>query len=324
MSLQEICQPIEADLQEFETAFKTNLTSDIFLLDEVIDYVLAHKGKRLRPILVFLTCRLNGQVTKETFKAATIVELLHTATLLHDDVVDESNLRRGVPTINSIWKNKVAILTGDYLFSKALTSMVELKNQKVYQVLASATQRMSQGELLQIERDRDYQMEEAVYFRLISDKTASLISVSCQLGAITAAHNNGQNVEIMKEFGENLGLAFQIKDDLLDYTGNESVMGKPTGKDIIENKITLPLLYSLKRSDRKAAQQIIQIFERGVTADDIEEISSFVKKNGGLAYASQKAQFYSQRACQYLQNYEPSPYKASLIALVDFITTRER
>lgn len=325
MTLQEICQPINSELTDFEKQFKSTLTSDVLLLNEVVDYIISHTGKRLRPILVFLSANLSGRSTISSMRSAILIELLHTATLLHDDVVDESELRRGAPTVNTMWQNKVAILAGDYLFAKVLENLVALHENQSFKILSQVSQRMSQGELLQIERSRDYFMDESIYYRLIADKTASLIAASCQLGALTSnSPSSRDQAENLKLFGEYLGIAFQIKDDLLDYVGNQDKTGKPVGNDIIENKITLPLLFVLKNTTTEQSQRIIDIFENDHSAENITEIQQFVKKNGGLNYAEQQAERFIQQAMDILDNYPDSEYKNSLKALTRFITNREK
>lgn len=323
MRLKEIIAPIKDDIRAFEHEFKAHLKSDIFLVDKVISYLVAHRGKRLRPILVLLTSRLNGHTPdKRRLHAAAIIELLHTATLVHDDVVDDSYQRRGFPSINAVWKNKISVLTGDYLFSKSLLSMLKMHDFKVFDVISHTAERMSQGELLQMERSKDYKMEESVYFRLIGDKTASLISAACQLGVISADAREGE-IETMAQFGEDVGLAFQIRDDLLDLLGTEKTIGKPIGNDLRENKITLPLLHALKNAEKKERTQIIRMMKKGAQKKEIQHIIDFIKANGGITYATRKAQQLTERATTRLDRYPATDYKRVLIKLVDFITSRE-
>jgi len=336
--LKDIIAPIKEDLEAFEKEFKAILKSDIFLIDKVVHYLISHRGKRLRPVLVLLVSRLTSvspaAVNGHTFndgddkrlKAAAILELLHTATLVHDDVVDDSYRRRGFPTINSIWKNKISVLMGDYLFSKSLLAMLHLGDLKTFSIISRTAERMSQGELLQVERSRDYWMEEEIYFRLIADKTAALLAASCQLGALTG----GQSDEAIKkfdEFGEKIGLAFQIRDDILDLLGDESNTGKPIGNDIRENKITLPLLHALKQAERREAKAIIRLVKRGSSwrsrPGDYRDIVNFIERHGGVAYATQTANRFTEEAVALLDPYQDSPFKNSLINLVRFITSRE-
>lgn len=324
MTLKEICKPIKQDLAAYEKEYKNLLKSNVFLIDKVVQYLIRQKGKRLRPILVILSSRLHNRAVLDNrqLKAAAVMELLHTATLVHDDVVDESYQRRGMPSLNSIWKNKVSVLMGDYLFSKALLAMLSLKNWRAYEIISETAERMSQGELLGVERSKDYWMDEAVYFRLIADKTASLLSAACQLGAV-AVTDNEQDILTMKEFGENLGIAFQIRDDLLDILGVEKKTGKPLGNDIRDNKITLPFIHALKRAPRREARRIIRMIKRDVNKQELQEIATFVEAYGGIQYAIDKANEYSEKAIKVLERYPDSPYKDALIKLVKFVTTRE-
>lgn len=323
VKLKEICRPIEDDLSAYETEFKDLLKSKVFLVDKAIQYILRNKGKRLRPILVLLTTRLHNGVALDSrqLKAAAIMELFHTATLVHDDVVDGSHQRRGMPSLNSIWKNKVSVLMGDYLFSKALLAMLSLKNWRAYEIISETAERMSQGELLGVERSKDYWMDEEVYFRLIADKTAALLAAACQLGAVSTS-NDEADIQAMKEFGENLGIAFQIRDDLLDFNGKNT--GKPMGNDIRDNKITLPLLYALKQARKSEARQIIRLIKREARKKAIvNEIAAFVEANGGTKYAMAKASDYCDKALRSLNRYPDSPYKDSLLKLVHFVVYRE-
>ncbi|MCG8605433.1 polyprenyl synthetase family protein [bacterium] len=326
MSLKEICEPIKEDLANYEIEFKKLLKSNVFLIDKVVQYIIANKGKRLRPILVILTSKLHHQngapLDHRNLKAAAIMELLHTATLVHDDVIDNSDRRRGMPSINSIWKNKVSVLMGDYLFSKALLSMLSLRSMRAYEIISETAERMSQGELLGVERSKDFSMEEDVYFRLIADKTASLLAAACQLGAVSASDDE-EDILTMKEFGENLGVAFQIRDDILDILGVEKSTGKQLGNDIRENKITLPLLHALRNAERKEARRMIRILKRKDRKRRLKEIISFVESNNGTAYAMAKAGEFSAKALQSLERYPDTPYKESLTDLVRFITARQ-
>jgi octaprenyl-diphosphate synthase len=357
--LKEIIDPIKEDLTAFEKEFKAILKSDIFLIDKVVHYLISHRGKRLRPVLVLLVSHLHpspakpvngagekapgredlgsaaGVISHETglngfddkrLKAAAILELLHTATLVHDDVVDDSYRRRGFPTINSIWKNKISVLIGDYLFSKSLSAMLHLGDLKTFAIISRTAERMSQGELLQVERSRDYWMEEEIYFRLIGDKTAALLAAACQLGALAGGQSEAE-IESLGEFGEKVGIAFQIRDDILDLLGEESRTGKPIGNDIRENKITLPLLFALKQAERREAKAIIRLIQRGASwrsrKSDYRDIVNFIERHGGVTYAMQTAQRFTNEAITLLNPYDDSPFKISLINLVRFITSRE-
>ncbi len=326
VSLKEICRPIKKDLETYEHEFRRLLKSNVFLIDKVIQYIIANKGKRLRPILVILTSRMhngNGAVLDErNLKAAAIMELLHTATLVHDDVIDTSRQRRGVPSVNSIWKNKVSVLMGDYLFSKSLRAMLSLKSMRAYEIISQTAERMAQGELLGVERSKDFWMEEDVYFQLIADKTASLLAAACQLGAVSVTDNE-DDVAAMRDFGEHLGIAFQIKDDLLDILGKENQTGKPLGNDIRDNKVTLPLIHALKEARKQDARRVIRMIKRGAGRSEIKEIISFVETHGGVEYAMGRAQEHIELANKSLERYPDTPYKESLGMLVRFITSRE-
>lgn len=324
VSIKEIYNPIKDDLVAYEREFKALLKSNVFLIDKVVQYVVSRKGKRLRPVLVILSSRLHDgtEMDVRKLKAAAIMELLHTATLIHDDVVDSSDQRRGLPSVNSIWKNKVTVLMGDFLFSKALLAMLSLKSMRAYQIISETAERMSQGELLGVERSKDYWMEEEVYFQYIADKTASLISAACQLGAVAVSENE-EDIQAMKTFGENVGIAFQIRDDLLDIMGKEKKTGKPMGTDIRDNKITLPLLHALKQAKKSEARRVIRMMKTQANKKQIHEIISFVEAHGGVEYAMEKANSYCDEAVSILDRYPDTPFKTSLIQLVDFIMIRE-
>ncbi len=325
MSLDEICAPIKDDLQAWESEYRKLLKSNVFLIDRVVRYLIANKGKRLRPILVLLTSRMHNGATRDArnLKAAAIMELFHTATLVHDDVIDGSHRRRGAPSVNAIWKNKVSVLVGDYLFSKALLAMLSLKSLRAYEIISETAERMAQGELLGVERSKDFWMEEGVYFRLISDKTASLLSAACQLGAVSS-NEDEEPVARMKQFGEHLGIAFQIRDDLLDLLGVEKRTGKPLGNDIRENKITLPLLYALRQADRRDARRVIRAVKNKPNRQELQGIIEFVKRHGGVEYAAGKAEEHAEAAMRQLCSYPESPYKTALMKLVRFVTSRDR
>lgn len=327
MKLKDIIAPIKEDLAAFEREFKHMLRSDIFLVDQVVRYLVSRRGKRLRPILVLLVSRLNGKPpTEKRLKAAAILELLHTATLVHDDVVDDSYHRRGIPSINSIWKNKVSVLMGDYLFSKSLLAMLHIGDNKAFEIISHTAERMSQGELLQLERQRDYWMEEEIYFRLIADKTGALISAACQLGSLAGEQSEAE-VAMMGVFGEKAGIAFQIRDDLLDLLGQESQTGKPTGNDLRENKITLPLLHALKQAEKPEAKSMIRLVRNGSNwrsrGNEYRRILEFIERHDGVGYANKTAQRMADEALSLLNAYSNSPYKEALANLVRFVTSRE-
>lgn len=317
----QIRQPIEQELKILESRFQQLIKTDVALIKKIFDYIVLTKGKRLRPMLLFLCGNLQGKLTEKSYAAAVIVELLHTATLIHDDVVDNSELRRGSPSVNSIWDNKIAVLIGDYLFAEVLSGLSDLDDLQLIQVISNVTKQMSQGELLQMEKAQDFQMDEATYFRLISDKTASLTAATCQLGAMTSTQTDPEHVGNLRVFGEKLGLAFQIKDDLLDFQGSTEKLGKPIGKDLLENIITLPILFSLKQVDPKTSAEIRSLLNNGQM--NRERIVAFVEQTGGVEYAMQQADRFIQQALECLDRYPDSPYKRSLILLANYITMRE-
>jgi octaprenyl-diphosphate synthase len=320
--LDKIREPIEKDLKELEIRFQSIIETDVALIKDVFNHIVSTKGKRLRPILLLLCSGLRGKPTEKSYQAAVIVELLHTATLIHDDVVDNSNFRRGAPSINSIWENKISVLIGDYLFAEVLHNITRLEDLRLIQIISNVTRQMSQGELLQMEKAKDFQIDEAIYFRLISNKTASLTAATCQLGAMTSTAPEPEHVENLRIFGESLGIAFQIKDDLLDFDGSEKKLGKPIRQDLLENIITLPVLYSLKKADRATREEMLSIFTNG-RKDQQETIIKFVRETGGIDYADQQAEFYIEKAQNCLAQYDDSSYKNSLILLSNFITARE-
>ncbi len=320
--LDKIREPIEKDLKELEIRFQSIIETDVTLIKDVFNHIVSTKGKRLRPILLLLCSGLRGKPTEKSYQAAVIVELLHTATLIHDDVVDNSNFRRGAPSINSIWENKISVLIGDYLFAEVLHNITRLEDLRLIQIISNVTRQMSQGELLQMEKAKDFQIDEAIYFRLISNKTASLTAATCQLGAMTSTAPEPEHVENLRIFGESLGIAFQIKDDLLDFDGSEKKLGKPIRQDLLENIITLPVLYSLKKADRATREEMLSILGNG-KKDQQETIIKFVRETGGIDYADQQAEFYIEKAQNCLAQYDDSSYKNSLILLSNFITARE-
>ena len=323
MDIEHISVPVQKELDQLEQLFEQTLHSDVPLVEEVVRYIASFRGKRLRPLVLFLIAKMLGEANEKSVKAGLVVELLHTATLVHDDVVDHSALRRGEATVNSIWTNKISVLVGDYLFSRVLSTMVGLGDLRSISILSQTAKRITQGELLQIERDGDFDMEESVYFQLVSDKTGALFSASCQLGALSVNAGN-EAIELMSQFGENLGIAFQLKDDLLDYIGSSKIMGKPTGSDIKENKITLPLIHALDKAEKNVQSRIINTLQAGVNENEVDKIVEFVKDYGGLEYGRQIAGEYAAKARESLTGYIPSRAKESLEAIVDFTVEREK
>ena len=319
--LDEIKAPISSVMDEFENKFRASMKSQVPLLDRITHYIVKRKGKQMRPMFVFLSAGLCGGINETTHRAATLIELLHTATLVHDDVVDDSNERRGFFSINALWKNKIAVLVGDYLLSKGLLLSVTHKDYNFLDIVSEAVRVMSEGELLQIEKARKLDISEDIYYEIIRQKTASLIASCCASGAASAGSSQDV-VNKMHEFGELIGMAFQIKDDLFDY-GPDGVIGKPTGIDIKESKMTLPLIYSLMKADRSTKRRIVNIIKNHNTEDKkVKEVISFVKSSGGMEYATQKMQEYQARAFVVLDTFHDSVFKNSLRDLVKYTTER--
>jgi octaprenyl-diphosphate synthase len=320
--LSEITQPIKSELDTFSQIFRESLRSRVGLVDLVTRYIIRQKGKKLRPLLVLLSAKVSGGINERSYRGAVLVELLHTATLVHDDVVDNADKRRGLWSINKVFKNKIAVLMGDYLLSKGLLIAMEGKDYDFLEVVTSTVKRMSEGELLQIQKTRKLDIDEETYFRVISDKTASLIETCCTIGAMSAA-TNPEYISAMKEFGLNLGISFQIRDDILDYEGSLSITGKRAGGDIKEKKITLPLIYSLNQVSPEKASEIRKIIKNGKDKPNVEEVISFVRENKGIDYAVGQARTYSQAAKDALKKLPDSQSKLALEALVDFVVDRK-
>ncbi|MDT3697018.1 MAG: polyprenyl synthetase family protein [Ignavibacterium sp.] len=321
-SLTKISRPIKNELAQFEEIFKTAMRSNVGIVDLVARYIIRQKGKKIRPILVLLSAKISGGITERTFRGANLVELLHTATLIHDDVVDNADKRRGIWSINAIFKNKVAVLMGDYLLSRGLMISVEGKDYDFLKVITEAVKRMSEGELLQIQKTRKLDIDEETYFKVISDKTASLLETCCLIGSMSTT-SNSEFIEAMKKFGHSIGMAFQIRDDILDYEGTTNLIGKPVGGDIKEKKITLPLIYALNKVSKSEAARIRNILKNGNDKTKVKEIIGFVKANNGIDYALKISQDYSVQAKDALNIFPESEMKSSLINLVDFVTQRE-
>jgi octaprenyl-diphosphate synthase len=321
-NLTDISSPIKSELDKFEELFKQSMKSDVTLIDLIARYIIRQKGKKIRPLLVLLAAKVAGGVTERTYRGAVMVELLHTATLVHDDVVDNADKRRGFWSINKVFKNKIAVLMGDYLLSRGLLIAVHGKDFDFLDVITSTVKRMSEGELLQIRKTRKLDIDEETYFKIISDKTASLLETCCQIGALSSSTDETY-IEAMRKFGEYIGIAFQIRDDILDYEGNSATIGKPVGGDIKEKKITLPLIYSLDQVSKNEAARIKKILKNGDKKGSVEEIIDFVKRNKGLNYASEKAASYSSKAMDVLAVFPDSPSKTSLQELVEFVVDRK-
>jgi octaprenyl-diphosphate synthase len=322
-NLSKIRSFLKEDLDKYKTTLNKTLSSNVFLIDNISKYIVKHKGKGLRPLLVLLSARLLGVPNEKTYLGATIVELLHTATLIHDDVVDEAIVRRSFPSINAIWKNKISVLMGDYLLAKSLISATETGNMEIMNMLADTAKRLSRGELFQIEKSRKLDITEEEYLNMISDKTAALISACCSLGAMTVSDNVEDKVSLQK-YGENIGIAFQIKDDLLDYQGDQRIIGKPVGADLREKKITLPLILSFKNSPAKEKNFIIKLIKKGVTNKDVKRILDFTHTYGGLVSAQKCSLEYAENAKQCLATIQDGPAKEKAYNFVDYIINRKK
>lgn len=321
MNLNKITSPIKSELAEFQKIFSKSLKSDVALVDLITKYVLKQKGKKVRPILVLLSAKLCGKITSRTFVAATLVELLHTATLIHDDVVDEAKSRRGLASINAVWKNKAAVLMGDFLLSKGLLVSLDNNEFEFLKATSEAVRRMSEGELLQIQKARNFDATEETYFKVISDKTASLIKTCCKLGALSATNDN-KRVENMAAYGENLGVAFQLRDDLLDYTGRKKLLGKATGNDLKEKKFTLPLLTALKNAPIKNSKEIMKLIKSD-SNKKFDTVYYFVEEFGGIEYTQKKILHFANLALDSISDFANSESKESLVELVSFVSNRE-
>jgi octaprenyl-diphosphate synthase len=320
--LQQIQAPISSEMMEFEKKFRQSMKSDVLLLDKIMGYIIKRKGKQMRPMFVFLSAGVCGGVTEATFRGASLIELLHTATLVHDDVVDDSDYRRGFFSINALWKNKIAVLVGDYLLSRGLLLSVQNEDYDLLKIVSTAVKEMSEGELLQMEKARNLDITEEIYYDIIRQKTASLIASCCAVGA-ASSRSNGGTVEKMKEFGEKVGMAFQIKDDLFDYGSDE--IGKPLGIDIKEKKLTLPLIHSLRKSSWLQKRQMLSIVNsNNGKAKQVDKIIQYVNESGGIEYATEVMHQYYQQAMDILGTFEDSEYKASLTELVRFTIEREK
>ncbi len=312
---------IAKELAAFELHFKEAVKSKVPLLDRIMQYIVKRKGKQMRPMFVLLCAKLGGEINDSTYRAASLVELLHTATLVHDDVVDEADERRGFFSINALWKNKIAVLVGDYLLSKGLLLSLDNNDFQVLKILSNAVKKMSEGELLQIEKARNLNIKESIYYDIIKGKTASLLAAACAAGAYTT-FENAESVEKLKQFGENVGMAFQIKDDLFDY-GTQNV-GKPTGNDIKEKKMTLPLIYTLNNCDAATRKKIIYIVKNNNTDKlKVQYVIDEVHKCGGIDYATNKMIEYKNEALNILSQFPDSEVRTTLQDLVNYSIDRK-
>ncbi len=322
--VEQIKQPIAYEMDLFEQKFQLSMSSKVALLNRITHYIVNRKGKQMRPMFVFLVAKMvsNGEVSERTYRGASVIELIHTATLVHDDVVDDSNRRRGFFSINALWKNKIAVLIGDYLLSKGLLLSIDNNDFDLLKIISIAVREMSEGELLQIEKARKLDITEEIYYEIIRQKTATLIAACCSLGAASVKPES-QDVEKMRKFGELIGMAFQIKDDLFDY--GDTQIGKPTGIDIKEQKMTLPLIYVLNQANKKDKRWLINsIKNHNKDTKRVKEVIAFVKGNGGLDYAIDKMKTFQTEALQLLETYPDSEYKNSLKLMVNYVIERKR
>jgi len=321
--IDQIKAPIKTEMDSFESKFKASMASKAPLLDKITKYIVKRKGKQMRPMFVFLSAKLCGETNESTFRGASMIELLHTATLVHDDVVDDANMRRGFFSINALWKNKIAVLVGDFLLSKGLLLAVRNEDFHLLKLTSRAVEEMSEGELLQIEKARRLDIDESIYYEIIRKKTASLIAACCAVGCASVSNNEHQ-IQNMWDFGEAIGIAFQIKDDLFDYQ-KQGLIGKPVGIDIKEQKMTLPLIYALQQCDKGTRRKIINTIKRHHSnPKKVKEVIAFVKESGGIAYATEKMYAYQAKAIEMISDIPDSSVKLALHRLIDYVIDRKK
>ena len=322
--IEKIKEPISYEMELFEKKFRLSMSSKVALLNRITHYIVNRKGKQMRPMFVFLSAKMvsNGELSERTYRGASVIELIHTATLVHDDVVDDSNQRRSFFSINALWKNKIAVLVGDFLLSKGLLVCIDNNDFDLLKIISVAVREMSEGELLQIEKARTLDITEEVYYDIIRQKTATLIAACCSLGAASVKPNSN-DVEILRKFGELIGMAFQIKDDLFDY-GTRKI-GKPTGIDIKEQKMTLPLIYTINNCTLKERNWIVNSIKRhNKDQRRVKELIELVKNKGGLDYAIQKMKYFQSEALKLIKNYPESHYKDALVMMVNYVIERNK
>ena len=323
MKLEELLQPVEQELELFNDHFRNAMKSKVAFVDMVARYIVRQKGKKIRPALVLLTAKACGEINDSTYRGASLVEILHTATLIHDDVVDDADTRRGLASINAVWKNKIAVLMGDYMLAKGLLLSLDNNDFQFLKITSDAVRRMSEAEILQIAKSKDLDIDEATYLRIIADKTASLLSTCTQIGAASVS-TDPELLSRMRIFGENLGMVFQIRDDLLDYIGRKSITGKPTGLDMKEKKLTLPLIYSFTQAPRSETKGVLKIIKNGAKTKDLLSVIEFAHTFGGIDYTTKRAQHYSALALQALEPLPYSPAKDALTSFVDYVMERSK
>jgi len=321
--LSSIKKPVEEEMRRFEGFFNDIMKSDVPLLKIILNYILRRKGKQMRPMLVFLSAGLNGTINESSYIAATFIELLHTATLVHDDVVDDSQERRGALSINALWNSKIAVLVGDYLLSQGLLISVRKNRTDLLEIMSEAVQAMSEGELLQLQKSRKLNITEEVYFQIIKMKTAALIA-ACTASGTASVSTDPETIRTMKDLGENIGVSFQIRDDLLDYRGN-GLTGKPEGNDIREKKITLPLIHALQQVSNGERKRILSIIrQKKKSAREVRSVVDFVIENGGIDYAETMMEKYRDKALAILDTYPESDYRKSMKEFIDYTTARSK
>jgi octaprenyl-diphosphate synthase len=320
-NLEIIKAPVAREMADFEQKFRASMKTKVLLLDKIMSYIVKRKGKQMRPMFIFLSAGACGQINESTYRGASLIELVHTASLVHDDVVDNSNYRRGFFSVNALWKNKIAVLVGDFLLTRGLFLALEHKDYDLLSICTDAVKEMSEGELMQMEKARHLDINEEIYYEIIRQKTASLIASCCAVGA-SSVGASPEVVKSMKTFGELVGMAFQIKDDLFDY--GEDEIGKPLGIDIKEKKMTLPLIHSLSKASWLEKRKIIGIVKNdSENSKKVTYVIDFVKKSGGIEYANQKMRGYHAEALQVLNTFPASEYKTSLEDLVQFTIERK-
>lgn len=318
-----IKQPIEQEMKLFEEKFYQSMKSSVPMLDRITHFIVRRKGKQMRPMFVFLCAKMVGKINEKTYRAASLIELIHTATLVHDDVVDDSYLRRGFFSINALWKNKVAVLVGDYLLSKSVLLSTDYKDYDLLSVISNTIREMSEGELLQLEKARKLDITEEIYYKIIKQKTATLIAACCKLGGLSV-NCEEEIAQKLHNFGELTGLAFQIKDDLFDYTSTD-IIGKPIGIDIQEKKMTLPLIYCLNNASEKDKKWLLSsIRNHNTDKKRIAEIIEYVKNNGGLQYSMEKMNELKNQALAILETFPENEYKKSLQTMLIYVVEREK
>jgi octaprenyl-diphosphate synthase len=325
ISIADIRKPIEFELHEFNRRFKDTMLSSVPLVNLIAKYLVRTKGKQIRPILVLLAASASGGVTDATYRAATLVELLHTATLVHDDVIDEADTRRGLASIRALWRNKAGVLMGDYLLAKGLLLTIDTKEFHFLEITSTAVRRMSEGELYQLQKARQLNADETAYFKIIADKTASLLATCTELGAASVGGPNPELQRMLRNYGENVGIAFQIRDDLFDYEASSNIIGKPVGNDIKEKKLTLPLLHTLSKLDDKESRRIRKLIKSGKASQSERElILSLVRSAGGIDYARNKAIEYAERSRQEISTLPDTPAKEALMNFSHFVVDRTK